>query len=95
MKNEIKEKDKIINEYAKIINGTKIDYQKLYAENIKYRDKLKRQQEHDQQEYEQEMREKEIYESKIESEPEAYHNYSYDESDGKTLPPKKKIIRDT
>ena len=32
MKNEIKEKDKIINEYAKIINGTKKEYQKLYAE---------------------------------------------------------------
>ena len=28
-------------------------------------------------------------ESKIESKPEAYHNYDYDESDGKTLPPKK------
>ena len=33
------EKDKIINEYAKIINGTKKEYQKLYTENIKYRDK--------------------------------------------------------
>ena len=38
MKNEIKEKDKIINEYAKIINGTR-----KYAENINYRDKLKQQ----------------------------------------------------
>ena len=47
----MKEKDKIINEYAKIINETKKEYQKLCAENIKYRDKLKRQQEHDQQEY--------------------------------------------
>ena len=37
-KNEIKEKDKIINEYAKIINGTR-----KYAENIKCRDKLKQQ----------------------------------------------------
>ena len=37
-KNEIKEKDKIVNEYAKIINGTR-----KYAENIKYRDKLKQQ----------------------------------------------------
>ena len=37
-KNEIKEKDKIINEYAKIINGTR-----KYAENINYRDKLKQQ----------------------------------------------------
>ena len=61
MKNEIKEKDKIINEYAKIINGTKKEYQKLYAENIKYRDKSKQQQEHDQQEYERQIREKEIY----------------------------------
>ena len=34
MKNKIQEKDKIINEYAKIINGTKKEYQKLYAENI-------------------------------------------------------------
>ena len=48
-KNEkrIFKKGKIINEYAKIINGTKKGYRKLYAENIKYRDKLKRQQEHD------------------------------------------------
>ena len=38
MKNKIKEKDKIIKEYAKIINGTKKDYQKLHAEDIKYRD---------------------------------------------------------
>ena len=51
VKNELK-KGKIINEYAKIINGRKKEYQKLHAENIKYRDKLKRQQEHDQQEYE-------------------------------------------
>ena len=36
------EKDKIINEYAKIINGTKKEYQKLYTENIKHRDKSKR-----------------------------------------------------
>ena len=43
MKNEIKERDKVINEYAKIRNGTKKEYQKLYAENIKYREKLKRQ----------------------------------------------------
>ena len=34
MKNKIKEKDKIINEYAKIINGSKKEYQKLHAENI-------------------------------------------------------------
>ena len=54
MKNEIK-KDKIINEYAKIINGTKKEYQKLYAKNIKCRDKSKQQQEHDQQEYERQM----------------------------------------
>ena len=42
MKNEVKEKDKIINEYAKIkINGAKKEYQKLHPENIHYRDKLK------------------------------------------------------
>ena len=29
MQNEIKQRDKIINEYAKIINGTKKEYQKL------------------------------------------------------------------
>ena len=33
-------------------------------------------------------------ESEIESEPEAYYNYGYDESDGKPLPSKKKIKRD-
>ena len=33
-------------------------------------------------------------ESEIESEPEAYHNYGYDESERKALPPKKKIKRD-
>ena len=47
MKNEVKEKDKIINEYAKIINGKKKEYQNLYTENIQYRDYLKQQQEHD------------------------------------------------
>ena len=62
----MKEKDKIINEYAKIINETKKEYQKLCAENIKYRDKLKRQQEHDQQEYKRQMREKEMYEKQRE-----------------------------
>ena len=51
MKNEIKKKDKIINEYVKIINGTKKEYQKLYAEKIKYREKLKQQQEHNGQKY--------------------------------------------
>ena len=59
MKNEIKEKHKIINEYITIINGRK-KMQKLYAENIRYRDKLKQQQKHDQQEYERQMTEKEI-----------------------------------
>ena len=29
MQNKIKERDKIINEYAKIINGTKKEYQRL------------------------------------------------------------------
>ena len=31
MQNEIKERDKIINECAKIINGIKQEYQKLYS----------------------------------------------------------------
>ena len=47
MQNEIKERDKIINQYAKIINRTKKEYQRLYAENIKYREKIKRQQQLD------------------------------------------------
>ena len=34
VKNEMKEKDKIINEYAKITNEAKKEYQKLCAENI-------------------------------------------------------------
>ena len=64
MKSKIKEKDKIINDYAKIINGTKKEYQKLHAENIQYRDKFKQQQGHNQQKYERQMREKELYEKK-------------------------------
>ena len=50
---EIKIWDKIINEYAKIINGTKKEYQKLNAENIRFEQKL-------QQQLEQEIREKEL-----------------------------------
>ena len=42
-------------------NGTKKECQKLYAEYIKYRDKLKRQQEYDQQECEQQIREKDTF----------------------------------
>ena len=42
MPNEIKERDKIVNRYTKMINGTIKEYQKLYAENIKYREKTKR-----------------------------------------------------
>lgn len=34
IKNEMKEKDKIINEYAKITNEAKKEYQKLCTENI-------------------------------------------------------------
>ena len=49
-KNEIKERDKVITEFAKIRNGTKQEYKKLYVENIKYREKLKRQEEYDRQE---------------------------------------------
>ena len=35
--------------YAKMINGTKKEYQKLYAENIKYREKTKRQEQLDEE----------------------------------------------
>ena len=42
-------------------NGTKKECQKLYAEYIKYRDKLKRQQEYDQQECERQIREKDTF----------------------------------
>ena len=42
-------------------NGIKKEYQKLYAEYIKYRDKLKRQQEYDQQECERQIREKDTF----------------------------------
>ena len=90
----------------------KKEHQKLYAENIKYKDKLKQQQDHDQQVTEKEVYEKQhkrvkwyirrlkktklkkyhyYSESETESEPEIYYNYGYDKSDGKTLPPKKKI----
>ena len=64
MKNEIKERDKVINEYAIIRNGTKKEYQKLYVENIKYREKLKRQEEYDRQEKDQQIKEKEMYKKK-------------------------------
>ena len=50
---EIKSRDKIINEYARIINGTKKEYQKLNARNIRFEQKL-------QQQLEQEIREKEL-----------------------------------
>ena len=56
MQNEINERNKIINEYTKIINGTKKEYQRLYRENIKYREKIKRQQELDQKMGEKELR---------------------------------------
>ena len=32
-------------------------------------------------------------ESEIQRKPEVYHNYGYDENNGKTLPPKKKMKR--
>ena len=60
MKKEIKGNNNIINKYAKIINRTKKECRKLRAENIKYRNKLKRQKEHDKQEHERQMREKEM-----------------------------------
>ena len=83
----------------------------MCTKNIKYRDKLKGQQEHDQQEIYKKYRERDkrdirclkktevkkyryYSESEIKSEPEAYNSYRYDESNGKTLPPKKKIKRD-
>ena len=38
MQDEIKTKDKVINEYAKIINSTKKEYEKLNAENFRYKE---------------------------------------------------------
>ena len=40
MQDEIKNKDKLINEYAKIINSTKKEYQKLNPENVRYKEIL-------------------------------------------------------
>ena len=40
MQDEIKTKDKVINEYAKIINSTKKEYEKLNAENFRYKEIL-------------------------------------------------------
>ena len=59
MQNEMKERDKIIDEYAKIIDGTKKEYQKLYAENVKYREKIKHR-----QEFYQKIKEKKLYETR-------------------------------
>ena len=44
MQGEIKNKDKIINEYAKIIHSTKKEYQKLNAENVRYKEMLQQEQ---------------------------------------------------
>lgn len=38
MQDEIKNKDKVINEYAKTINSTKKEYQKLNPENVRYKE---------------------------------------------------------
>ena len=38
MQDKIKNKDKIINEYAKIINSTKKEYQRLNTENVRYKE---------------------------------------------------------
>ena len=40
MQDEIKTKDKVINEYAKIINSTKKEHEKLNAENFRYKEIL-------------------------------------------------------
>ena len=40
MQDEIQTKDKVINEYAKIINSTKKEYEKLNAENFRYKEIL-------------------------------------------------------
>ena len=40
MHDEIQTKDKVINEYAKIINSTKKEYEKLNAENFRYKEIL-------------------------------------------------------
>ena len=40
MQDEIKTKDKVINENAKIINSTKKEYEKLNAENFRYKEIL-------------------------------------------------------
>ena len=66
IKNKIKEKDKIINECAKILNRTRKEYQKLHTENIWYKDKLKQQLKHNQQKYERQVIEKEFYEKQRE-----------------------------
>ena len=44
MQGEIKNKDKVINEYAKITHSTKKEYQKLNAENVKYKEMLQQEQ---------------------------------------------------
>ena len=59
MQSEIKERDKIIDEYAKIINGTKKEYQELHAENFKYIEKIKHL-----QEFYQKMKRKELYKTR-------------------------------
>ena len=51
---EIKSRDKIINEYAKIINETKKEYQKLNSEKTRFKQKL------EQQQLEQEIMEEEL-----------------------------------
>ena len=40
MQDEIKTKDKVINEKKKIINSTKKEYEKLNAENFRYKEIL-------------------------------------------------------
>ena len=45
MQDKIKSKDKVINEYSKIINSTKKEYQKLNAENVRYKEILQQLQE--------------------------------------------------
>ena len=40
MHDKVKNKDKVINEFAKFINSTKKDYQKLNSENVVYKEIL-------------------------------------------------------
>ena len=65
LQGEIKNKDQVINEYGKIINSTKREYQKLNAENVSYKEILQQEQKRLQKEEElkQYQKEKRLYDS--------------------------------